>query len=142
MDMNFEPKNAAQAASFNSIKNVKAKNKTGWLDLFDDNAIVEDPVGESPLDTTGNGHQGKDAIAAFWDIAIAIGEIEFELIQTHPCGNECANVAHLTKKLSDEIAIETDLVIVYRVNDAGKIISLRAFWDYAIVQAQLDKAFA
>ena len=134
-------KNAAQAASFNSIKNVKAKDKAGWLALFADDAVVADPVGVSPLDTTGLGHQGLDAIAKFWDVAIAFGEIEFELLASHPCGNTCANVARLQKILSPTITITTELVIVYEVNVSGKIQSLKAYWDYALVQAQLDKAF-
>ena len=134
-------KTLAQQASFNSIKSVKAKNKEGWLALFDDNAVVEDPVGVSPLDPTGLGHKGKEAIGAFWDLAIAHGDLEFDLKASHPVGYEVANVATLIKKLTDTIAITTDLVIVYRVNDAGKIVSLKAYWEYEKVQQQLDKAF-
>jgi ketosteroid isomerase-like protein len=132
----------AQQASFNSIKYVKAKNKEAWLDLFAEDAVVEDPVGVSPLDPSGLGHKGREAIAAFWDLAIAIGDIEFELKESHPCGYECANSAKLTKKLSEDIAIVTDLVIVYRVNDDGKVCSLKAYWEYEKVQQQLDKAFS
>jgi ketosteroid isomerase-like protein len=135
-------KTLAQQASFNSIKNVKAKDKEAWLDLFADDAVLEDPVGVSPLDPAGCGHKGKEAIGAFWDIAIAVGEIEFELVASHPCGYECANIAKLTKKLSDDIHIHTELVIVYKVNDAGKVVSLKAYWEYDKVQAQLDEAFA
>lgn len=134
-------KTLAQQASFRSIENVKAKNKNGWLDLFAEDAVVEDPVGISPLDPTGLGHKGREAIAAFWDLAIAVGEIEFELLASHPCVYECANVAKLTKKLTDDIHIHTELVIVYRVNDGGMIVSLKAYWDYDKVQEQLDKAF-
>ncbi len=131
----------AQQASFNSAKNVMAKNRDGWLALFAEDAVVQDPVGVSPLDPTGLGHRGIEAIGKFWDTAIAFGELEMNLRESHPCGDECANVATLTKKLSDTVSITTDLVIVYRVNEQGKIVSLKAYWEYAKVDAQLKKAF-
>lgn len=127
----------AYIASQNSIRHVTAKNKEAWLDLFAEDAVVEDPVGVSPLDPEGRGHHGRVGISAFWDMAIAIGDIEFKLLQSHPCGDSCANVAHLTKRFSPEMAIEIDLVIVYRVNAAGRIISLKAYWEYDKVARQL-----
>lgn len=135
-------KTLAQQASFNSVKFVQAKDKEAWLELFDKDAILQDPVGVSPLDETGLGHKGTEAIANFWDAAIAFGEVEVDIQASHPCGYECANVAKLVKKLDEKNAITTELVIVYTVNDAGKIISLKAYWEYEKVQAQLDKIFA
>lgn len=127
----------AYIASQNSIRHVTAKNKEGWLALFAEDAVVEDPVGVSPLDPEGRGHHGRAGIGAFWDMAIAVGDIEFKLLQSHPCGDSCANVAHLTKRFSPEMAIGIDLVIVYRVNAAGKIIALKAYWEYDKVARQL-----
>ena len=49
-----------------SLSAVKAKDKQRWLDLFEDNATIEDPVGVSPTDPTGKGHIGKAAISAFY----------------------------------------------------------------------------
>lgn len=141
IDMNGPAVNAAQQASFNSLKNVKAKNKEGWLALFAEDAVLQDPVGVSPLDPTGLGHHGIEGIGKFWDTAIAFGEVEMNLRESYPCGDECANVATLIKRLSDTVAITTDLVIVYRVNAEGKIASLKAYWEYAKVDAQLKQAF-
>jgi hypothetical protein len=44
---------------------VQQKTKQAWLDLFTDAAMIEDPVGVSPLDAEGKGHGGKAAISAF-----------------------------------------------------------------------------
>lgn len=127
----------AYIASQNSIRHVVSKNKEAWLDLFAEDAVVEDPLGVSPLDPSGKGHHGRAGISAFWDMAIAAGDIRFELLQSHPCGDSCANVAHLTKSFSPEMKIEIDLVIVYRVNAASKVVSLKAYWEYDRVAKQL-----
>ena len=49
----------ARLAGLNSVRNVKAKDKAAWLALFADDAVIEDPVGVSPLDPSGQGHRGK-----------------------------------------------------------------------------------
>ena len=53
---------------------VAAKDRSAWLALFADDAVVQDPIGPSPLDPGGGGHRGAAAIAAepevsVWDLA-------------------------------------------------------------------------
>ena len=127
----------ARLAGLNSMRNVKAKDKTAWLALFADEAVIEDPVGVSPLDPGGQGHRGKAAIGRFWDAVIAPGDIEMRVRESYPSGNECANVVSLVNRMPGGIEIGTDCVIVYRVDTQGKIVSLRAFWEFAKVAAQL-----
>ncbi len=63
---------------------VGAKDREGWLDLFADDAVVEDPIGPSPFDPEGHGHRGKAAIAAFYDNVIAGSErIEFQIDESY-----------------------------------------------------------
>ena len=129
----------AQEASKNSAKNVMGKNRDGWLALFADDAVLMDPVGESPLDPTGLGHRGKEAIAAFYDNVIAMGNITMEVLYSHPAGDECANVVKLTNDMGHGMVIKTDIVAVYTANDDGKITSLKAYWEYSKVAEQLEK---
>ena len=135
-----ESTHPAQQASFNSIRNVRAKNREGWLALFADDALVQDPVGVSMLDPTGEGHRGKEAIGAFWDMTIATGKIDFQLRESFPCGDECANVATLTKEMPGGLLVDVDLVIVYRVNAEGRIVSLKAYWEFAKVAEKFMQA--
>jgi len=139
MDLN-ESKHPAQFASAQSMRNVREKNRAAWLALFAENAVVEDPVGVSPLDPTGNGHRGHEAIGRFWDTVIAPGETVMRVRESYPSGNECANVVSLVNRMPSGIEIAVDTVIVYRVDDRGKLVSLRAYWDFAKVAAQLEAA--
>jgi ketosteroid isomerase-like protein len=120
--------NRAQEAAYNSIDRVQSKDKAGWLALFADDAVVQDPVGISPLDPTGLGHRGKEAIGRFWDMVNSRNQIRFELRESYPCADECANVGTFHITAPDGSVSLTKLAIVYRVNDKGLILSLKAYW--------------
>ena len=111
-----------------------ARDKEGWLALFADDAIVEDPIGPSHFDPDGTGHRGKDAIAKFFDMAIAPSALEFHFDKTYVCGQEEANVGHIVIVASG-YRVVAEGVFTYRVNTEGKIAALRAYWE-------LDKAAA
>ncbi len=128
-------RNAAQRLSMRSLELVRAGDRDGWLDLFAEDAVVEDPVGVSAFDPTGKGHRGRPAIAAFYDRIIApSGRIEPVLHASYPCGEECANVwtARITRP--DGVVTENPMVAIYRANAAGdRLVSLRAFWDVSVL---------
>ena len=134
--MNYKTK--AQELSFLSRDYAVAKDKKNWLALFDKNALVQDPIGKSPLDPEGNGHKGLAAIEQFYDTVIANGNIEFTIIESIPCGDECANYAQIVNRI-DEVKIETKMIVMYRINSNNKIESLRAFWDYQKMEKQLNE---
>ena len=105
-----------------------AGNKEAWLDLFADDAIVEDPIGPSHFDPEGKGHRGRDQISAFWDKAIAPNKLEFNFVDTFGCGNEEANVGTIVIT-TGRYQVTTEGVFTYRVNDEGKLVALRAYWE-------------
>ena len=127
-------KTKAQELSFLSRDYAVAKDKESWLALFDDNALVQDPIGKSPLDPEGNGHKGIAAIEKFYDTVIANGNIEFTIVESIPCG---ANYAQIVNLVGD-IKIETKMIVIYRINSNNKIESLRAFWSYQKMEEQLN----
>jgi steroid delta-isomerase len=120
----------ARLASQRSMRAVEGHTKAAWLDLFADEAIIEDPVGVSPLDPTGNGQRGKAAISAFWDAHIAPNRIAFDIRHSNAAGNEVANVGIITTTMPNGMRAVAEGVFVYRVNAAGKLVSLRAFWEF------------
>ena len=105
-----------------------ARDKEAWLAVFADDAIVEDPIGPSHFDPEGKGHRGKAAIAAFFDMAIAPSQLEFDFVDTFQCGNEEANVGHIVI-IARGLRVIAEGVFTYRVNDEGKIVALRAYWE-------------
>ena len=120
----------ARLASQRSIAAVQAKDKDGWLSLFAEDAVVQDPVGKSFLDETGEGHRGHEAIGAFFDANIApVESIRFDLHDSFAAGDEVANVATIHMTLPGGATSRCEGVFVYRVRDDGKLVSLRAFWE-------------
>lgn len=119
----------AHLAGQRSRDAVTARDKEAWLAVFADDAIVADPIGPSPFDPEGKGHHGRDAISTFWDKAIAATDkIEFNFVDTFQCGDEEANVGSIVTTMAGH-QITTEGVFTYRVNDAGKLVALRAFWE-------------
>jgi len=111
---------------------VSAGDRDGWLALFTADAVVQDPVGPSPFDPEGRGHHSLDAIAAFYDNVIATSEaIDFEIFESYMCGDEVADVGVIRTTLSGgQHQAVVHGVYTYRGDGAGKIASLRAFWEF------------
>lgn len=120
---------SARAASLRSRAAVHAGDREGWLALFTADAVVEDPVGPSPLDPAGAGHRGPEARAAFWDGVIAPNEVRMDVHASHAGGDEVANVMTITTTLPDGGRAAVDVVALYRVDAEGRIEALRAFWE-------------
>jgi ketosteroid isomerase-like protein len=111
---------------------VAAKDRSAWLALFANDAVVQDPIGPSPLDPGGAGHRGAAAIAAFYDTVIATAErITFEIESSYLCGDEVADVGVIRTMLPGgrQVAVVRG-VYTYRSNGDGKLAALRAFWEF------------
>ncbi len=126
----FDP-HPARDASLRSMEAVEAGDREGWLGLFAADAVVEDPIGESPLDPSGRGHRGRDAIATFYDTVIGPNEVTFRIDQSWAAGDEVANVGTITTKMGDGTVGVHVGVFTYRVNENGEVVALRAYWEMA-----------
>ena len=134
-DTQTKTEHPAHLAGKRSREAVMARDKDAWLAVFAEDAIVEDPIGPSAVDPEGEGHRGHDAISAFWDKVIApTDRLEFNYRETYQCGNEEANVGNIVTTMGGH-QITTEGVFTYRVNDAGELVALRAYWE-------MDRAIA
>ncbi|MCH2172945.1 nuclear transport factor 2 family protein [Myxococcota bacterium] len=126
----------AERAFYRHLETIALGDRDAWLENFAEDAVVEDPVGPSPLDPSGQGHRGRVAIGEFWDRMIGPGELRFAIERAYVCGDEIANVGTIYNRLpGTDAEIGAEGVFVYRVDAAGKIVSLKAYWDYEATMA-------
>ena len=120
----------ARELSRRSMAAVESGDRDGWLALFSEDAVVEDPVGPSMFDPEGTGHRGPGAIAAFYDNVIGVNEsIRFTIRDSFECGDEVANVGTIRITFAGGGAVEVDGVYCYRVAADGRLGGIRAFWE-------------
>ncbi|MCZ4499416.1 MAG: hypothetical protein JWQ74_1969 [Marmoricola sp.] len=124
-----EPHPARQAQQ-NALACAIAGDKQGWLALWAANCEIFDPVGPSFFDPEGVGHHGPSGTEHFWDVAIApVQRFDVEIRTSHACGDSAAQEATFRTGFADGSRAEIDLVVVYRVDAAGLITSMRAYWE-------------
>lgn len=120
-----------------SIANAQAGNKEAWLALFDDNAVVNDPVGPSQHDPEGKGFVGKARIAEFWDMMIGVGDLTIVSHRRIPCGEHVAACDITATNNMGGMKLAIEMIVTYEVNDEGKLLSLKAYWDTDKVAEQM-----
>lgn len=130
----------AVLANMNSIKYAMAKDKQAWLALYRDDAILRDPVGVSPLDPTGLGHHGKEAIAGFWDTVIANANLTLTPGLRCPSGKfNCAVPMRAENNMAEGMVTTVDMIAVYQVDENGLIVTMDAYWDWNVMEQQLKQ---
>jgi steroid delta-isomerase len=113
-----------------SMQAAVVGDREGWLALYTEDAVLEDPVGPSPWDPEGRGHRGKQALAAFWDRAIGPNRgLQFKLRERYTGGKEVASVVTVSTALADGKRVEFGMVSIHRSNEQGLLQSVRAFWN-------------
>jgi len=121
---------AALEMSKQSMALSESKDREGWLALFADDAVVEDPVGPSFVDPEGKGQRGIAAISAFYDNVVSQSEsLKFTIRQSIECGDEVANIGEIRITLPGNQVGTVQIANIYKVNAEGKLVSLRSFWE-------------
>ena len=129
----------ARIAAKASQSAASGKRKEEWLDLFAEDGWVEDPVGPSGFDPEGKGHHGREAISKFYDMTIAnTDSLEFIVNDSLVCGDENVNIGTIRTVVAGN-QIDAEGVFVYRVDEEGKLQSLRAFWEVERAMKTLKK---
>lgn len=132
------------AAARASWRAANAKDRDGWLALWSPDGRIEDPVGPSFLDPAGAGHAGPDGLAEFWAKAVSTPDhIEFRFDRAVLCGTELLCVGTIRTHLgqgADAQVMDAVGAVVYRVDDAGRMLTLRAFWEPDVAMTTLRPA--
>jgi len=132
------PQTPARRASIESMKAAMDGDARAWVDLFSEDAVVQDPYGSSPMDPTGRGRVGKKEIEEFAAVYIKPDAIRFQIRQTITSGDAVVNVGTIFVRWPDGRFGWNEVVNAYEVDDVGKITLLRAYWDF---DANLKTAF-
>jgi steroid delta-isomerase len=105
-----------------------AEDREGWLALFTDDAVLEDPVGSPP-------HEGREAIAAFWDGVHARTDRGSVRMTQGPavCGLEAAWAFELDVTVAGRRSL-VEIIDHGTFAADGRIRSIRAFWSRATVR--------
>lgn len=96
----------------------------GILALYDKDAVVEDPVGTDP-------HVGIEAIEAFYRNGLGQAEVSAELtgpVRTTSVGEGAMPFQVRIKMNGMNMLIDT--LDVMKLNEAGKVTSMKAYWSY------------
>jgi hypothetical protein len=129
----FEDEHPARRAALLSREYVRNHDREGWLGLFAEDAIIEDPIGVSIIDPAGEGHRGAAAREAFWDNFIAPATIDIEIHHSYAAGNEVANrITIITEFPAGEGKVlikRVTGIFTYHVDTTGKLLSLRGYWE-------------
>lgn len=102
------------------LRYLNEKNLEGILSLYADSATVEDPVGSKVL-------TGMEALRKFYSGAVNIDLRLKRTGQVRVAGVEIAFPFQLIMNYNNTPMI-TDIIDVFRFDEAGKIVSMRAFW--------------
>jgi steroid Delta-isomerase len=105
------------------MERFSANDREGWLDLFADDAWIEDPVG-TPR------RQGRAEIGAFWDesheVPDAIELVPLGILTV--VGDEAVFTMQARATLGGQV-FGIDIIDLMTFDDAGRITTMRAFFD-------------
>jgi hypothetical protein len=111
-----------------SPSRVAAHDREGWLAIFSDDAVVEDPVGSAPAP------KRDGTLARFYDTFIAPHDIRFEIRRDHVIGNDVFRDAMIHTKVRAGVEVQVPAYLLYQVDEAGGTTSVRrmaAHWTLA-----------
>ena len=84
--------------------------------IYADNAVVEDPVGSDP-------YRGINDILAFYEQGLSMGA-KLSLTDKPRCAGKSVAFSFIVTVG----AMKIDVTDVFEFNDAGKIVSMKAYW--------------
>jgi len=84
--------------------------------LYAEDAVVEDPVGSDP-------YRGMEAICEFYESGISMGAKLKRTGAVRLAGNSAA-----FPFIVEAAGMKIEVIDVFEFNDAGKVVSMRAYW--------------
>ena len=118
-----------------SPAHVAVHDKVGWVGLFGQEHVVEDPVGAPPVRS-----QVPGALERFWDTFIAPNEIVFEVTRDWIDGFDVVRDATVVTTLAPGVVVRTPAHLIYQTgyeDGVLKVLRMAAYWEPRPVYRQL-----
>ncbi len=118
---------------------VGEHDKAGWLGIFTDDAVIEDPVGSVPARKGETIRKGDDELGRFWETFIAPNRIVFESHLDVQAGGAVARDVTIHTRLPNGFEIGVGAHLLYEVESAGgeaRVRRMRAFWEMSSTSRQ------
>lgn len=128
--MALSTKQSLLAAAGGSPAAVARHDKGGWLALFGQPGLVNDPVGSAP-------HRGVDQLSAFYDTFIAPNDIRFEVHHDIVCGRDVVRDVTLEIGMSEAVRLRVPAHLRYAMTADARIDGLYAHWELLPMVGQL-----
>lgn len=111
--------------------NMAAMNAQGWREIFAEDALVFDPVGNPPTKPQEDADKFFDLLTNFF--------VKLELSQDHTfiIGNQAAVKWTMNVLAKNGKQASAEGISVFEINDEGKIGQVSAYWDEGKMMAQL-----
>jgi len=110
---------------------MAAMNPDGWLDIFAEDAISYDPVGEPPAKV----QEGFQEF--FAQLQGVFKQLEATIEHSFVAGNEAAVKWTMQGLSKTSKTVKFEGITIFEVNEAGQIKTTRAYWNPADMIAQL-----
>ncbi|WP_299202549.1 tryptophan 2,3-dioxygenase family protein [Brumimicrobium sp.] len=115
----------------NYFLTISQLDQEGWIDLFDENGYIEDPVGSRP-------YVGHDQLAIFFKGVVRFFKNLTMTMESIEIEKDFVNVYWKAEGTSyNDKSIKYQGVEIFQINDQGKILCAKVEWDPSIVAEQL-----
>ncbi|MFT5605700.1 MAG: hypothetical protein ACI9G5_002672 [Paracoccaceae bacterium] len=117
---------------------VAVHNKSAWLSLFADYAVVEDPVGSKPQINLRD-HRRQSPLGCFYETFIANNEICFHVDHDVVCAGAVVRDLDIEIRMSAKVSVRVPMHLLYELTSEGgevRIKRLAAHWELAPMMKQ------
>jgi len=119
-----------------SPRAVANKDRSGWIDLFAQDNVVEDPVGSAPhisgIPKDGDGRRTTSQLGAFYDTFIAPNDIQFHVDSDNVSGLQVMRDLTIQIDMSPRVTVYVPVHLLYELciqEGELKIARLAAHWE-------------
>ena len=103
------------------VQSFRDQDRSAFIAALADDVEQEDPVGSAP-------NLGRETLGGWWDgLFNSAQRIEFDAREVFVAGDEAAMVFTIVQHLRDGGTVTIDGVDTFRVDDEGRIASVRGY---------------